>query len=186
MNGFSKVLLSSVAIVLAATPAYAQRVPEEFTLSGAAAERLGDYVSINAATADRLSDTCFDIIQREAGAASATIVILNAQGLTVHQVVKDGQRYTSVMITENKARTALMMRVPTIENMRDVAEDPLQLARYDQIGGLAPQAGGVPIEVNGQIIGAMGIGGFGGEERYHTIAMQCLAEIFGADAVAAE
>jgi uncharacterized protein GlcG (DUF336 family) len=185
MNAFCKCLLSSAAaFAFALAPASAQRVPEEFTLSGDAAQRLGDYVSINAATAERLSDTCFETIQREANAASATIVILNAQGLTVHQVVKDGQRYTSVKITENKARTALMMRVPTIENMHDVAEDPLQLARYDQIGGLAPQAGGVPIEVNGQIIGAMGIGGFGGEERYHTIAMQCLAQVFGEAAIA--
>ena len=141
MNAFCKCLLSSAAaFAFALAPASAQRVPEEFTLSGDAAQRLGDYVSINAATAERLSDTCFETIQREANAASATIVILNAQGLTVHQVVKDGQRYTSVKITENKARTALMMRVPTIENMHDVAEDPLQLARYDQIGGLAPPA----------------------------------------------
>ena len=29
------------------------------------------------------------------------------------------------------------------------------------------------------LIGAMGIGGFVGGERYHTIAMQCLDQIFG-------
>jgi uncharacterized protein GlcG (DUF336 family) len=154
-------------------------VPEQFVISGAMADRLDDHISINSATAERLAQTCFQIIQREAGAASATIVILNPYGLVVHQHVKDGQRYTSIKITENKARTALLMRVPTINNTRDVAADPQQLARYDQIGGLAPQAGGVPIVVNDQLIGAMGIGGFGGEERYHTVAMQCLEAIFG-------
>jgi uncharacterized protein GlcG (DUF336 family) len=154
-------------------------VPEQFVISGAMADRLDDHISINSATAERLANTCFQTIQREANATSATIVILNPYGLIVHQHVKDGQRFTSVKITENKARTALLMRQPTIDNMRAQEQDPQQILRYDQIGGLAPQAGGVPIVVNDQIIGAMGIGGFGGEERYHTIAMMCLEQIFG-------
>jgi uncharacterized protein GlcG (DUF336 family) len=155
------------------------RVPEQFVISGAMADRLHDYVSINSATAERLAQTCFETIRREANAPSATIVILNPYGLVVHQHSKDGQRFTSIKITENKAKSALLTREPTLNIMRDVAEDPQQILRYDQIGGLAPQAGGVPIIVNGQLIGAMGIGGFGGEERYHTIAMMCLEQIFG-------
>jgi uncharacterized protein GlcG (DUF336 family) len=154
-------------------------VPEQFVISGAMADRLYDRISINSATAERLAQTCFQTIQRESGATSATIVILNPYGLIVHQHVKDGQRYTSVKITENKARTALLMREATIANMRAQEQDPQQILRYDQIGGLAMQAGGVPIVVNDQLIGAMGIGGFGGEERYHTIAMMCLDQIFG-------
>jgi uncharacterized protein GlcG (DUF336 family) len=179
---FASLLAGTAAAIAAAAPQPPRPrvpVPEQFVISGAMADRLYDRISINSATAERLAQTCFQIIQRESGATSATIVILNPYGLVVHEHVKDGQRYTSIKITENKARTALLMREPTLNNMRAQEQDPQQILRYDQIGGLAPQAGGVPIVVNDQLIGAMGIGGFGGEERYHTIAMMCLDAIFG-------
>ena len=170
-----------VALAVAATAAQGQ-VPSQFVITGKAAERLVDRISINSATAERLANTCFDIIRREANAESATVVILNPYGLVVHQHSKDGQAYTSIKITENKAKTALLTREPTINVTRAQAKDSEQAFRYDQIGLLASQAGGVPIVVNGQLIGSMGIGGFGGGpggERYQSIAAQCLGAIFG-------
>lgn len=167
------------AFALAATAASAQRVPEEFTLGGDAAAALNDYISINSATARRLSDTCFDIIERESGRTSATVVILNPYGLVVDQHSTDGQRYTSIKITENKAHTALHYRRPTVDVAESLDEDPWQVFRYHQIGLDGSQAGGVPIIVNDQLIGAMGIGGFAGGLGYHEIAMMCLEEIFG-------
>jgi uncharacterized protein GlcG (DUF336 family) len=178
----SKVLLSTCAafaLVASATAALAQRVPEEFTIGGEAAAALNDYISINSATARRLSDTCFEIIERESGATSATVVILNPYGLVVNQHSTDGQRYTSIKITENKAHTALHYRRPTLSVNESLPDDPWQLFRYHQIGLESGQAGGVPIIVNDQLIGSLGIGGFGGGPRYHTIAVQCLEAIFG-------
>lgn len=178
---FGTVALAGLAAVTAATAAQSQ-VPSQFVITGKAAERLVDRISINSATAERLATTCFDIIRREANADSATIVILNPYGLVVHQHSKDGQAYTSIKITENKAKTALLTREPTINITRTQAKDPEQAFRYDQIGLLASQAGGVPIIVSGQLIGSMGIGGFGGGpggERYQSIAAQCLGAIFG-------
>jgi uncharacterized protein GlcG (DUF336 family) len=175
------VAIAGLAAVTAATAAQSQ-VPSQFVITGKAAERLVDRISINSATAERLANTCFDIIRREANADSATIVILNPYGLVVHQHSKDGQAYTSIKITENKAKTALLTREPTINITRAQTKDPEQAFRYDQIGLLASQAGGVPIVVNGQLIGSMGIGGFGGGpggERYQSIAAQCLGAIFG-------
>jgi uncharacterized protein GlcG (DUF336 family) len=168
-----------IGVAGAATTAYAQRVPDQFTIGGDAAAALNDYISINSATARRLSDRCFEIIERESGATSATVVILNPYGLIVDQHSTDGQRYTSIKITENKAHTALHYRRPTIDVTNSLDEDPWQVFRYHQIGLDGSQAGGVPIIVNDQLIGAMGIGGFGGGPRYHTIAMMCLEEIFG-------
>ncbi len=178
----SKTLVSTCAafvLVASATTALAQRVPEEFTISGAPAAALNDYLSINSATARRLSDTCFDIIERESGATSATVVILNPYGLVVDQHSKDGQRYSSIKITENKAHTALNYRRDTLGINQSLADDPWQLFRYHQIGLESGQAGGVPIIVNDQLIGAMGIGGYGGGPLYHTVAIMCLDEIFG-------
>ena len=170
---------AAIAFFASATSALAQRVPDEFTIGGEAAAALNDYISINSETARRLSDRCFEIIERETGRNSATIVILNPYGLVVDQHSKDGQRYTSIKITENKAHTALDYRRPTIDVTNVLDEDPWQVFRFHQIGLESSQAGGVPIIVNDQLIGAMGIGGFGGGPAYHTIAMMCLEEIFG-------
>jgi uncharacterized protein GlcG (DUF336 family) len=178
----SKALLSTCVIVsltASATSVLAQRVPEEFTIGGDTAAFLNDYVSINSDTARRLSDTCFEIIERESGATSATVVILNPYGLVVDQRSLDGQRYSSIKITENKAHTALHYRRDTLRINQSLADDPWQIFRYNQIGLESGQAGGVPIIVNDQLIGAMGIGGYGGGPLYHTVAMMCLEEIFG-------
>ena len=175
------VAIAGIAAVTAATAAQSQ-VPSQFVITGKAAERMNDRISINSATAERLANTCFDIIRREANADSATIVILNPYGLVVHQHSKDGQAYTSIKITENKAKTALLTREATINVTRAQEKDSNQAFRYDQIGLLASQAGGVPIVVSGQMIGSMGIGGFGGGQggtRYQAIAVQCLEAIFG-------
>ena len=178
------VAIAGIAAVTAATAAQSQ-VPSQFVITGKAAERMNDRISINSATAERLATTCFDIIRREANADSATIVILNPYGLVVHQHSKDGQAYTSIKITENKAKTALLTREATINVTRAQEKDSNQAFRYDQIGLLASQAGGVPIVVSGQLIGSMGIGGFGGGAggtRYQAIAVQCLEAIFGREA----
>ena len=148
---------------LASVPlAQSQRVSEEFTISGAAAERLNDYLSINSATAERLAQTCFEIIRQEADAESATIIVLNPYGLVVYQHSKDGQRYISIKITESKARVALLTREPSLAVLNTIGDDTQRLIRYEQIGIPSPQAGGVPIIVNGQMIGALAIGGFAG------------------------
>jgi uncharacterized protein GlcG (DUF336 family) len=181
MNVF-KTLLSTCAVVTlaaSATSVLAQNVPEEFTIGGDAAAFLNDYISINSDTARRLSDTCYEIIERETGVTSATVVILNAYGLVVDQRSTDGQRYSSIKITENKAHTALHYRRDTLQINQSLPDDPWQIFRYDQIGLESGQAGGVPIIVNDQLIGAMGIGGYGGGPRYHTHAMMCLEAIFG-------
>jgi uncharacterized protein GlcG (DUF336 family) len=176
-------LAAAAGVCLAAGVAAAQgQVPSQFVITGKAAERMNDRISINSATAERLANTCFDIIKREANADSATVVILNPYGLVVHQHSKDGQAYTSIKITENKAKTALLTREATINVTRAQEKDSNQAFRYDQIGLLASQAGGVPIVVSGQLIGSMGIGGFGGGPggtRYQAIAVQCLEAIFG-------
>ena len=181
----SKVLATAAVaglVAMAAATTAQSQVPPQFVITGKAAERMNDRISINSATAERLATTCFDIIRREANADSSTIVILNPYGLVVHQHSKDGQAYTSIKITENKAKTALLTREATINVTRAQEKDSNQAFRYDQIGLLASQAGGVPIVVGGQLIGSMGIGGFGGGPggtRYQAIAVQCLEAIFG-------
>jgi uncharacterized protein GlcG (DUF336 family) len=91
-------------------------------------------------------------------------VIVDPQGLPVHMHRMDGEGWIQIKATEQKALTALRTRAPSrVLNNRNV-EDPFTNANmrgYD----LTTQEGGLPIIVNGQLIGAIGVGGIPPAER---------------------
>jgi glc operon protein GlcG len=132
------------------------QVPSEFVLSGKAAERMHDHVSINAATAAKLAQAC-EAIARKNNAA-VVIAIVDPQGLLVHVDRMDGEGLVSLRAAEDKALTALRTREPShVLTNRNVA-DPFTAGRMAGYG-LVTQQGGLPIIVNGQLIGAIGAGG---------------------------
>src|ERR1700724_3559307 len=57
-----------------------------------------------------------------------------------------------------KARPALTLRSPSKNLMNNVIEDPTRELQYMQLGEFA-NSGGLPIVVNKQLIGAVGVGG---------------------------
>jgi len=147
---------------LAATLAFsaaalAQPVPDKFVVTGKAAEKILDSTTINLATAQRIAETCEGLVAPRGG--EHTIMILDHDGNHVYMDRMDGQGYTNVVTAEFKARTALLTRGPSKAVMNRVARDPSQEAYEVQLG-LYPVAGGLPIIINKQLIGAVGIGGF--------------------------
>jgi len=70
----------------------------------------------------------------------------------------DGQGYLNVVTSEMKARTALMGREPSKVRMNRVIQNPDTELQQIQLG-LFPNSGGLPIIVNDQMIGAVGVGG---------------------------
>ena len=86
------------------------------------------------------------------------VIILDPNGLVVHQHRMDGEGWVQINATQQKALTALRSRAPSrVLNNRNV-QDPFtnqNMAGY----GLTTQEGGLPIIVNGQLIGAIGVGG---------------------------
>jgi len=87
----------------------------------------------------------------------------------------DGEGWIQIKATEQKALTALRTRAPSrVLNNRNV-EDPftnVNMRGYD----LTTQEGGLPIIVNGQLIGAIGVGGGPQEEQ---CAYQALTKVLG-------
>src|SRR5579884_2139547 len=59
------------------------QVPQQFVLSGKAADRLHDHMSINADTAEKLSKACEAIARRNN--SQVVVVVLDPQGLVVHE-----------------------------------------------------------------------------------------------------
>ena len=157
------------------------QVPPQFVLSGKAADRLHDHISINADTAEKLSKACEAIARKNNSAV--VVVVMDPQGLIVHEHRMDGEGWVQINATEQKARTALRSRAPSRAlNNRNV-QDPFTNANMAGYG-LTTQEGGLPIVVNGQLIGAIGVGGIPPAERNATYgeemcARDALVEVIG-------
>ncbi len=139
--------------------ALGQNVPAQFVVSGKAAEKLQDFTTINLATAERLAETCEEAVTAR-GDGKHSIMILDNDGNEVYSDRMDGQGYQNIVTAEFKARTALLGRAPSKSFMNRVQEDATQELHTYQLG-FYPVAGGLPIVVNKQMIGVMGVGGYG-------------------------
>ena len=143
------------AIVLCGA-VFAQNVPEQFVVSGKAAEQIQDFTTINLATAERIADACEKAAAAEG--VQISVMVLDNDGNHVYMDRMDGQGYLNIVTADMKARTALMGREPSKNRMNRVIQDPAQEFQQIQLG-LFPNSGGLPIVVNKQLIGAIGVGG---------------------------
>ena len=84
------------------------------------------------------------------------IAIVGASGELVAFHKLDGTQSASIDIAIGKARTAARLRRPTKALEDAIASGRMALAAVD---GITPLEGGVPVTVDGQVIGAMGVSG---------------------------
>jgi uncharacterized protein GlcG (DUF336 family) len=154
-SGWGLVLAAAGALALGGV-AFAQNVPEQFVVSGKAAERIQDFTTINLATAERIAEGCEKLAVAQGVAIS--IMVLDNDGNHVYMDRMDGQGYLNIVTADMKARTALLGREPSKNRMNRVLEDPNQEFQQIQLG-FFPNSGGLPIVVNKQLIGAVGVGG---------------------------
>jgi uncharacterized protein GlcG (DUF336 family) len=137
-------------------PASAQELPSKFVITGETARKIHDFTTINLATAERIAETCEGLARKEGVAVS--IYILDNDGNHVYMHRMDGQGYVNIITAEMKARTALMGREPSKLRMNRVLENRDVELQQIQLG-FFPNSGGLPIIVNDQLIGAIGVGG---------------------------
>jgi len=86
------------------------------------------------------------------------IVILDSTGHTVMLHRLDNTQYGSIQVAEDKAHTALDFRRPSKVFEDLVAQGGLNM-RILALRGASPLEGGVPITVDGKIVGAIGVSG---------------------------
>jgi len=141
------------------------QVNPEFVIGGAAADGLHDHISINADTARRIAEAC-EAIARENN-SRVVVVVLNPYGLTIHQHAMDGEGYVSINAAQQKALTALRTRRPSVILANRNHNN--QFTETHMYGyGLTVQEGGLPIIADGQLIGAIGVGGIPPAHRNST------------------
>src|SRR5689334_13428131 len=156
MNVRITAMALAAAAVAFGTSLSAQNVPSQFVVSGKAAEQIQDFSTINLATAERIAEACEKLAAAENVAIS--IMVLDNDGNHVYMDRMDGQGYLNIITADMKARTALMDRAPSKIKMNQVIEDPSRELQFIQLGEFA-NSGGLPIVVNKQMIGAVGVGG---------------------------
>ena len=148
--------LAAVGAIALSGVVLAQNVPEQFVVSGKAAEKIQDFTTINLATAERIADVCEKAAVTQG--VQISIMVLDKDGNHVYMDRMDGQGYLNIITADMKARTALMLRSPSKTLMNSAIQDPTRELQYIQLGEFA-NSGGLPIVVNKQLIGTVGVGG---------------------------
>jgi glc operon protein GlcG len=151
---------------------------DKVTLSGDAAKRTLNRMQINAATARAIVDACVDF--GRSSNASYSVFVLSPSGDIVDAHIMDGQLPIGVETAMLKAKTALYARSPSSAVAQRFGTVDGRLIRLDlgKAEGLAYYfvGGGLPIVVEGQMIGAVGVGGGNADEM---CAYTALTKVLG-------
>ncbi len=151
-------------------------LPPEFVINAKAAANVFDANQLSLATAKKIARVCRDWAAARSG--SMSLYIINTAGEFVHMERMDGQVFNNIRTALLKAETSLRTRQPTSIRAAQLRNDPSQLPRSTMYFDLFTNAGGIPIVVDGQMIGAIGVGGGagGGDEN---CAIEGLKAVFG-------
>jgi glc operon protein GlcG len=131
---------------------------------------------ISLASAKKIARVCRDWAASKGGTMS--LYILDNAGEFVHMERMDGQIFNNIRTAMLKAQTSLRTRQPTSINGAQLKNNPGGIPRSTTYFNLFTNAGGIPIVVDGQMIGAIGVGGGagGGDEN---CAIEGLKATFG-------
>ena len=124
------------------------------TLASSAAAQTTTKNVISLAAAERIADAAQTEAQRRG--ATVVIVVVDDGGYPIVLRRLDDTQVASVDVGIGKARTAAIFRRPS-----KVFEDQVRNGRVAALAlpGVTPLQGGVPIELNGKVIGAIGVSG---------------------------
>jgi len=139
----------------------------QVTLQGDAAKRAMTRTQINMATARAIVDACLEFARQTNG--SYAIYVLAPNGDVLQAAVMDGQLPIGIETAQLKAKTALYARGSSSSVAQRFNTVDGRLIRLDlgKESGLAYYfvGGGLPIVVEDQIIGAIGVGGGNQDEQ---------------------
>jgi glc operon protein GlcG len=151
-------------------------LPAEWVVGGKGAANIYDGNQISLAAAKKVARVCRDWATAHNGTMS--LYIIDNAGEFVHVERMDGQSFNNTRTALLKAQTALRTREPTSIRAAQLKNDAGGEARSVSWYNFFSVAGGIPIVVDGQMIGAIGVGGGagGGDEN---CAIEGLKATFG-------
>jgi glc operon protein GlcG len=149
----------------------------EFVIGPKAAANVFDANQISLAAAKKIARVCRDWAASKGGGMS--LYITDTAGEFVHIERMDGQTSTNIRTAMLKAQTALRTRQPTSVNAAQLQNNPAGLPRSTAYYNFFTNSGGLPIVVDGQMIGAIGVGGGAGGGGDENCAIEGLKATFG-------
>jgi glc operon protein GlcG len=151
-------------------------LPTEYVVGGKGAANVFDANQISLAAAKKIARVCRDWAASKGGAMS--LYVLDNAGEFVHVERMDGQLPNDLRTALLKAQTALKTRQPTSISAAQLKNNPSGLLRSTAFFNFFEVSGGIPIVVDGQMIGAVGVsGGAGGGNE--DCAIEGLKAAFG-------
>jgi glc operon protein GlcG len=120
------------------------------------ADRIKEKNQLNIATAERIAKHCVEAAR--AKNLGVSIAIVDQFGVIIYYYRADGQGKTNTETALMKAKTVLNTRQPSKAQMNAVRSGNTSEARVISFGNFA-NAGALPIVVEGQFLGAIGVGG---------------------------
>lgn len=140
--------------------------------------RASDIASRSTLTSDGAKSIASAAIRyaHEHGAPGAAIAIVDSGGILLYVERLDGTFQNAANISIGKARTAVLFGKPT-----RVFEELVNKGRYTMlalpdVAPFTPLMGGVPIEIDGQVAGAVGVSGAASAAQDDEIASAAAAE----------
>ena len=166
-----KRLLLGLAVLALAAPAGAQTPPTPAPAAATPAPPYGAPIGLEAAQA--LVDRAV-----EAGRARGfrlAIAVVEPSGELVAFGRMDDVQYGSINVAQAKARSAARFRASSASAEERLAAGRIALLAID---GIVPVAGGVPILVDGKVVGAIGVSGASSAQD-DEVARAAIAAVLG-------
>jgi glc operon protein GlcG len=167
------VSMAVAALLFAAAGASAQDSKfDEFTLSKEAAKHALTRAEVNLDTAQKIVNACVDFAKEHD--MTASVFVVNPTGVIIASARMDGQMPNNTNTALYKAQTAAYMRASTHATSNRLSTDVQRITRTRLNLWLVP--GGLPIIVDDQVIGAVGVGGSRMDEQ---CAYEALTKVLG-------
>jgi glc operon protein GlcG len=163
-------VMAVLAIIAGVVPA--QNI-NKFVISDEAAKKTLVKNEISADTAEKITQACIAWATKNNMAVS--VFILSPTGQIVHAHRMDGQVPINTETALLKAQSVLYTRDSTHARANQVANNVALQLRWSKLP-VFPTSGGLPIIVDGQMIGAIGVGG---GSRDEDCAYQALTTVVG-------
>jgi len=153
--------MTSAVLVLTSGLISAQNI-NKFVISDEAAKKTLIKNEISADTAAKITQACVDFAVKNNIAVS--VFILSPTGQIVHAHRMDGQVPINIETGLMKAQSVLFTRDSSHTRANQVANDLSLQLRWSSLP-VFPVSGGLPIIVDNQLIGAIGVGGSNKDEE---------------------
>ena len=156
-----RLMWTAVVFTLVTGGAAAQNI-DKFVVSGDAAKKALTKTEISGDTAAKIAQVCLDFAKQHNIAVS--IFVVSPSGQIVHAHRMDGQAPINIETGLMKAQSALYTRTSTHEFANRVNNNLALQMRWAKLP-IYPVSGGLPIVVDNQLIGAIGVGGSNMDEE---------------------